>query len=263
MKKLYTLAIALFSTLAIAQTNGGFEDWTDGAPAPWTIILGSNGGSITQSTSIVHSGSSAVALTAPTGTGNNRIQYIDIDVTEGQSCTISYWYNDNDNNARFRHWGSFRNSEGALASGLQPAAFQPSTYNANTSGWQQITVNATAPTGATSLRVDFRVFQQANDASGGTVYLDDVVITPSTASIKDNAIPGLSIYPNPVTDGTLNIKTLANAEKSVQIFDVLGKNVLNTVTSGETVNVTSLNSGVYIVKITEEGHTASRKLVIK
>lgn len=81
-------------------------------------------------------------------------------------------------------------------------------------------------------------------------------------SVKDNAIAGLKVYPNPVTGGKLFISTDANNEKAVVIFDVLGKQVLNT-TATESVNVSNLKGGVYIVKITEEGKTATRKLVIK
>ncbi|MGC4040613.1 MAG: T9SS type A sorting domain-containing protein [Flavobacterium sp.] len=42
----------------------------------------------------------------------------------------------------------------------------------------------------------------------------------------------------------------------------MGKKVLNTTTSENAINVANLNAGVYIVKVTEEGKTASRKLVI-
>lgn len=83
-----------------------------------------------------------------------------------------------------------------------------------------------------------------------------------TLGLNQNAIAGLKVYPNPVTNGTLYISTQANAERTVQIYDILGKQVVNKVTSNEVINVSNLNAGVYIVKITEEGKTASRKLVI-
>jgi hypothetical protein len=53
------------------------------------------------------------------------------------------------------------------------------------------------------------------------------------------------------------------ATKSVAIFDVLGKQVVKTTVTNQVVNVSKLISGVYILKITEEGKTATRKLVIK
>jgi hypothetical protein len=50
---------------------------------------------------------------------------------------------------------------------------------------------------------------------------------------------------------------------SVQIFDLLGKEALKSNVVNNTVNVAKLTAGVYVVKITEEGKTATRKLVIK
>lgn len=78
-----------------------------------------------------------------------------------------------------------------------------------------------------------------------------------------NAIAGLSVYPNPVKNGVFYINTDANAERTVTVFDILGKQVLNTKTFENGINVSSLNAGVYMVKITEDGKTATRKLVIE
>lgn len=88
-------------------------------------------------------------------------------------------------------------------------------------------------------------------------------LTDLTLSLNENAIAGLKVYPNPVPNGRLFIETAANAERTVAIYDLLGKNVLNTTTSNSEINVASLNAGVYIVKITEEGNTTSRKLIIR
>ena len=83
-----------------------------------------------------------------------------------------------------------------------------------------------------------------------------------SSSSFDN-INGLTMYPNPVSGGTLNFTSTANAAMSVQIFDLLGKEVLKSNVVNNTVNVAKLTAGVYVVKITEEGKTATRKLVIK
>ncbi len=78
-----------------------------------------------------------------------------------------------------------------------------------------------------------------------------------------NDISGLSLYPNPVLNGNLYITTSNNNTKSVVIYDVLGKVVLKTVVNEQPVNVSNLNGGVYVVKVTEDGKTATRKLVIR
>ncbi|WP_374551421.1 lamin tail domain-containing protein [Flavobacterium sp.] len=85
-------------------------------------------------------------------------------------------------------------------------------------------------------------------------------LTLSNGSFEIN---GLKLYPIPATHGVLYVETAANAERTIAIYDVLGKNVLNTTTSNSEVNISALKGGVYIVKITEEGKTATRKLIIK
>jgi hypothetical protein len=83
-----------------------------------------------------------------------------------------------------------------------------------------------------------------------------------SSSSFDN-INGLTMYPNPVSGNTLYLTSTANAAMSVQIFDLLGKEVLKATVVNNAVNVSGLNAGVYMVKVTEEGKTASRKLVIQ
>lgn len=78
-----------------------------------------------------------------------------------------------------------------------------------------------------------------------------------------DAINGLSMYPNPLSGNTLFLTSTANAPMTVQIFDLLGKEVVKADVVNNTVNVAKLTAGVYVVKITEEGKTATRKLVIK
>ncbi len=86
----------------------------------------------------------------------------------------------------------------------------------------------------------------------------------NTLSTNDfDAIEGLKMYPNPLKGNTLYLTSTANAEMSVQIFDIVGKEVVKSNVMNNTVNVSGLNAGVYIVKVTEEGKTATRKLVIQ
>ncbi|KGO90473.1 M43 family zinc metalloprotease [Flavobacterium suncheonense] len=87
-------------------------------------------------------------------------------------------------------------------------------------------------------------------------------IKSTSRSTQDNEINGLNVYPNPA-NSFLYITTAANGVKNITIYDVVGKEVLNTTTANETINVSSLNAGIYMVKITEEGKTATRKLVIQ
>lgn len=80
---------------------------------------------------------------------------------------------------------------------------------------------------------------------------------------EDTSIEGLSLYPNPVTNGKVYITSKKDLEKEVTIFNVLGKKVLQTTIGAKELNVSNLSPGVYIIKITEEESTSSRKLIIQ
>jgi hypothetical protein len=86
--------------------------------------------------------------------------------------------------------------------------------------------------------------------------------TSSVLSNATNSIAGLSIFPNPTNNGSLYVTTGGNLQKTITIFDLLGQQVLKANVTDEAVNVGNLKSGVYFVKVTEDGKTATRKLVI-
>ncbi|TDE31812.1 MULTISPECIES: T9SS type A sorting domain-containing protein [Flavobacterium] len=76
-------------------------------------------------------------------------------------------------------------------------------------------------------------------------------------------IEGLSLYPNPVSNGKVYITSKNDLDKEIIIFDVLGKKVLQTMLSSRELNVSNLTSGVYIIKINEKEASATRKLIIR
>jgi hypothetical protein len=86
----------------------------------------------------------------------------------------------------------------------------------------------------------------------------------NTNSIRQN-IEDLSIYPNPVTNGKIfiYISSKGNLTKEIEIFNVLGKQIFATVLTGKELNISMLSKGIYILKITENSLSETRKLVIK
>lgn len=81
--------------------------------------------------------------------------------------------------------------------------------------------------------------------------------------LQESIIEGLSLYPNPVTNGKVFISSKNDLDKEIQIFDVLGKKVVHIQLNSKELNLSSLSPGVYIIKIREEEHTATRKLIIR
>ncbi len=101
----------------------------------------------------------------------------------------------------------------------------------------------------------------------GDGYLDIVAsnVDPDTKSLvwyknltylgmEDQPLQSLSLYPNPVTN-VLQINNPNNAViKQIQVYNLLGKEVIQVQGNSKTINVSNLQSGVYFVKlITQEG----------
>lgn len=107
----------------------------------------------------------------------------------------------------------------------------------------------------------------SSDLNVANIFVDDVVVYNSVPAvilgIGKNEISNFSLYPNPVKGGKVFINSANNAERSIQIFDVLGKQVVSQKGSQNNVDVSHLTKGVYIIKVTEEGKTATRKLVVE
>jgi hypothetical protein len=84
-----------------------------------------------------------------------------------------------------------------------------------------------------------------------------------TVAAGKEAIEGLTIYPNPVSTDRVYITSKSSQTKDVEIFDVLGKKILQATLSGKELNIGTLTPGVYTIKIKEGDATAIRKLVVK
>ncbi|MFK7833590.1 MAG: T9SS type A sorting domain-containing protein [Winogradskyella sp.] len=95
----------------------------------------------------------------------------------------------------------------------------------------------------------------------GTSYAD---VTPTTLSNEEFTMADLRVYPNPTDTGVVNITSSKAGTMMVQVFDILGKQVKNdTLTTSNSLNVSSLKAGVYIMRITQNNTTSTKKLVIK
>jgi len=84
----------------------------------------------------------------------------------------------------------------------------------------------------------------------------------TTLSTEEFGTTEFNMYPNPATGNIVTIASASNNTKDVQVYSILGKQVINT-TITNTLNIADLQSGVYVVKITDNGKSATKKLVIK
>ena len=89
-----------------------------------------------------------------------------------------------------------------------------------------------------------------------------VTITP-TAGLNDEQLANLNIYPNPATD-MINISYPTSIE-SIEMFDLTGRKILSkTVSEKETqLNISHLNSGIYILNIKTDEGLGSKRIIKK
>ncbi len=97
--------------------------------------------------------------------------------------------------------------------------------------------------------------------SFGSNNCDDLGQHNQTLSNPDFELNDITIYPNPLKENTLFIST--NQELDIEIYDVLGKFISRSTisTNNNEVDVAKLRSGIYIVRITSDSGSISKKLI--
>jgi Secretion system C-terminal sorting domain len=118
--------------------------------------------------------------------------------------------------------------------------------------------------GATS--IESFALRQSDSDNNETVTVDNLFVAQSfnsaRLSTKGNLIEGFSFSPNPTSLGYINISSRSQTEMKVNVFDVLGKQVINETIKNNRLNVSSLNTGVYIMRISQDDATITKKLII-
>ena len=131
-----------------------------------------------------------------------------------------------------------------------------------TDGWAYRNTG-TGPDGST--------FVLANWSFSGVGQLDGTLNNNSTSpypsgnllSVNQAFNIDFSIYPNPTNTGNVTITSTNNDVMDIQVFDVLGKQVINQRLTNNNLDVSNLRSGLYIVKINQNNASVTKKLVIK
>ena len=241
-----------------AITAGTSGTSTDVPPAPSHIFsfayTDAAAGSITSYTAAVYLKSSATAgkfnigINAapldPIASGDIKWDTADYDVSTPITLVIRYSYDD----LISKLWIN------PTSNSIEPAA------------------NATTLARASALTVDRVRLNQSSNASTPYITMDEIRVannwgqslggssTLGVAKIDDSKF---SVYPNPVTNGKLFISSDSSTEKQVAIYSVSGQKVLQAKTNDNAeINVSQLAKGAYILNISENGKSESKKLII-
>jgi len=103
-----------------------------------------------------------------------------------------------------------------------------------------------------------------NCTDGSTTIFDSGCVYPFLESLSTKAFSKaeLSIYPNPVNNGLVTIKSPLAGVKNIALFDAIGRNVLKTELTAEALDVSELGAGLYLLKVTIGDRSATHKLII-
>jgi hypothetical protein len=269
MKKLYITFLALISSATFSQTTIFSENF--GSPSGTTTI---NSNNYQNGSPITFSGTAEIRITTPSdnyaGASGNGCVFIGatlptktfqiegINTLNHTNLTLSF--------GQYKGLDAASNEMTVEVSEDGTTWTQP-TYTRSsgpgTSVWTMITATGTIPSTA-NLRIRFTNPTNSTTALSVGYRIDDIKLTgtPEVLNNDNNTITGLKIYPNPAKN-TLFVTSDSFVEKQVELYNVLGKIALKANTSNAPINLSGLASGIYIVKVTEERKTATRKLVIE
>ena len=82
-------------------------------------------------------------------------------------------------------------------------------------------------------------------------------------SVDGAVATAFELFPNPSNTGFVNIKSNQNGAVKVKVFDMLGKQMIDTIVVNERLEVSSLNAGIYIVNLTQNDRTTTKKLILQ
>ncbi|MBT8272356.1 MAG: T9SS type A sorting domain-containing protein, partial [Bacteroidia bacterium] len=103
-------------------------------------------------------------------------------------------------------------------------------------------------------------FMVVDELRLGTSWAD---VTPTTLGVDSFSTTDFTLYPNPNKTGILNIASSNNGALKAQVFNVLGKEVIQSTNINGTLDVSKLSSGLYIVKLSQGNASVTKKLVIE
>jgi hypothetical protein len=108
---------------------------------------------------------------------------------------------------------------------------------------------------------DLKQFGITNNNKNNSWYDNLYFYKAATADVSDNELLNVSMYPNPTVD-RLNISA-SNTIKNASIFNILGKKVMSLEINknSESIDVSSLASGIYLIKYSIDNAIGTAKFI--
>ena len=110
------------------------------------------------------------------------------------------------------------------------------------------------------------IVQTSIMGSTGQCPANDVLVTKfidGALSLNSFDILEMVLFPNPADTNYVTIQSPVDGIKEVEVFDIVGKRVINTNLISDSLEIGELNPGVYMIKVTVENQSKVSKLIIK
>jgi len=185
-------------------------------------------------------------IVPPSGAGD-----FSVGISSSTSTAQATWATDLTYGVTYRAVVKYDQTSGLAQLWIDP---DPSDEGGSTS------ISGTAD-GATT--IESFALRQSDSSENETVRVDNIVIGSSFAlSTKENQIDGFELYPNPTSEAFITISSDKRSPMKVSVFDILGKQVVQRTITDNRLNVSNLNTGVYILRAEQDNAFTTRKLII-
>ena len=245
------LLVSLFSISQNLVINAGFENWEKSTrPVGWTTVQNCLKDSL-----YIHSG-----LYSCRHDGGTKYLGQTITVIPGKHYMFSFFYKTvitgTGNGCRI--WCYWKDLNGNnLTDILTDDILRPSKY-LKSDTWQQFSADFSAPVGSASIYLEVRTY------TNSTSYFDDFVFeTDGTTGFREDKVPEIKIYPNPVSDFvTICIKSKIESIILQNMAGITLWSAAHPCSESVIVPVSGLPGGTYIISIHTSGKMITRKIII-
>ncbi|MBW2960477.1 T9SS type A sorting domain-containing protein [Mesonia aestuariivivens] len=129
-----------------------------------------------------------------------------------------------------------------------------------TNFWDADYIDEVIPTNTLNVVGIAAQFDNGTDPVTPQIFATDVNATLAADKFTTSQF---SLYPNPASNGFVSIQTKTTGAVNVEVYNLLGKRVLAAKNINSQLNVSALTTGVYLVKVSQDGVSATKKLIVK
>jgi len=228
--------------------NGDFE--FGNIAKSW--ILKQDNGSIAASTD-ANGGSNSLKANVTTAGAAYRVssRSLLVAVDENTTYNLSFFAKSGAGNGKIKLSFEYHDNTNSVINTDYISNVQPGTT------YEEIVKGFTTPAGTKSVRIGFLMAEVVD-----VLYLDDIRIEKDDATaIKENIDETVKVFPNPASS-IVNVNSSADVKK-IEVVDFTGKTVMVVDNATNRFDISSLDRGVYLMRVTNGDGVKVVKLVKK